>query len=97
MRQYPVYKGLQSPLSFRGFRGKFIAWGAACVALSLLLAGVLGASLGMFLGCSSLVVSLPASLYFISNRQKNGLHSKTRYKGIYIPGAKIFYNYGTKT
>ena len=38
-RRFPIYKGLQKPLVFRGFKGKYIYWG-----LGSLLAGlVLGA------------------------------------------------------
>ena len=43
-RKFAVYKGLQKPLIFKGFKGKFIYWGIAS-----LLAGLVFGALTMTL------------------------------------------------
>lgn len=79
---YPIFKGLQKPLEFMGIRGKFIYYAAGTFLLSFIgfLAGnILG---GFFTALIVFVVIAGSGLIFIFIKQKLGLHSKKRYKGI---------------
>lgn len=83
-RQYPIYKGLQKPLIFKGFKGKFIYWGIASV-LTGLVAGALTMSLvNMWLGAVVLISIIIGGLCYIAAQQKKGLHTKTRSENIFI-------------
>ena len=71
---YPVYKGLQMPLEFMGIRGRFILIAAVTFGVSFL--GGLGIAL-LVLG-----VSAGGGLLTIYVKQRKGLHTKQREKGI---------------
>jgi len=43
MNRYSIYKGLQKPLVYRGFKGKFIGWGIGFLIMGLVGGGLLGA------------------------------------------------------
>lgn len=79
---YPVFKGLQKPLEFMGIRGKFIYYAAGTFLLGFvgfLVANILG---GFFPALITLLVIAGTGLAIIFIKQKLGLHSKKRFKGI---------------
>jgi len=83
-RKYAVYKGLQKPLIFKGFKGKYIYWG-----LGFLLAGLVSGALtmsliSMWLGAIVLVGTVTGGLLFTAAKQKGGLHTKNRSSNIFI-------------
>ena len=41
-KQFSIYKGLQKPLIYKGFQGKFIGWGIASLDVGLVQGGVMG-------------------------------------------------------
>lgn len=84
IRRYAIYKGLQRPLVYRGFKGKFIGWGIGSLLLGLVGGGLLGALTNMYLGGAVTIALIAAGLFLTFQRQKNGLHEKTRNKGITI-------------
>jgi hypothetical protein len=83
-RKFAVYKGLQRPLIYKGFRGKFIYWGIGAVLSGLVLGSVTMAVINMWLGTVVLIGCIVGGLFYIASRQKKGLHNKTRHNGIYI-------------
>ncbi|TSJ39721.1 plasmid transfer protein [Mucilaginibacter corticis] len=83
-KQFPVYKGLQKPLIFRGFRGKFIYWGIGSLLAGLVIGALTMSLVNMWLGAILLIGSITGGLLFTASRQKKGLHTKTRSKKIYI-------------
>jgi hypothetical protein len=83
-RRYAIYKGLQKPLVYRGFKGKFIFWGVGALLAGLVLGGLTIALVNMWLGALVLVGCVVGGLLYIANKQKNGLHSKSADKAIYI-------------
>ena len=83
-RQFAVYKGLQKPLVFRGFKGKFIYWGLGCLLAGLVLAALTTSLINMWLGAIVCIGSVVGGLLFTAGKQKHGLHGKTRSSGIYI-------------
>ncbi|MGY3212439.1 plasmid transfer protein [Mucilaginibacter sp. HD30] len=83
-RKYAVYKGLQKPLIFRGFKGKFIYWGLGFLLTGLVLGALTMSLINMWLGALVLIGCVVGGLLFTAAKQKNGLHSKSRRSGILI-------------
>ena len=94
MRMYPMYKGLQKPLVYRGFKGKFIAYGIGSLGLGLVLGGISGALLNMYIGGLVTIISISAGLAYTFSKQQSGLHDKTRAKGIFIHKIHLSRSYG---
>jgi hypothetical protein len=86
---YNIYKGLQKPLEYKGFRGKFIYWGIASILLGLLLGAIVMATLSMLAGVLVLAVIICGGLAYTAKLQKNGLHPKSRASGHYLFPSKI--------
>lgn len=82
--KYPIYKGLQKPLVYRGFKGKFIYWGIGSLVCGLIMGGLIGAFTSMYLGGFLTIALISAGLGYTYLRQKDGLHSKTRNTGVFI-------------
>ena len=53
---YNVYKGLQKPLIFKGFKGKFIYIGGACIISALLLCAIVSTLASFMWGGITLVI-----------------------------------------
>lgn len=83
-RRFAVYKGLQKPLVFKGFQGKFIYWGLASLLSGLVLGALLMSLVSMWLGAVVLVSCILGGLLFTAHKQKGGLHAKRRDTKIYI-------------
>lgn len=81
---YALYKGLQRPLVFKFFKGKFIYWALGSIVAGIITGGIISAAVSAFAGIVTLIsVSLPLLLYTIS-KQKKGLHDKRKENFIYI-------------
>ncbi|MFD2285968.1 DUF4133 domain-containing protein [Pedobacter petrophilus] len=91
---YPVYKGLQKPLVYRGFKGKFIAYGISSLGLGLVMGGMTGAIVNMYIGGLVTILSIAAGLFYTFSKQSSGLHDKTRSKGIFIHHIHLRRGYG---
>lgn len=96
MRQYPIYKGLQKPLSYKGLKGRFIGWGAAALCAGLLLGGLSGAFINMYVGSVVTILSIVAMFSLIFFHQKKGLHTKRRDRGIFIQPSRLKISYENK-
>lgn len=81
---YNVYKGLQKPLIFKAFKGKFIYYGLGVLVGSLAIGIILIVSISIYVGAIVLVGGIIGGLLFIASKQKKGLHTKDKSKGIYI-------------
>lgn len=93
IRKFSIYKGLQKPLVYRGFKGKFIGWGVGSLVLGLVSGGLLGTFTNMYLGGLMTIATIVGGLTFTFYRQKGGLHSKTRSKGVFIHSIHLKNNY----
>lgn len=82
-KKFPIYKGLQKPLIYRGFQGKFIGWGIASLVIGVVLGGLIGSLTSMVLGGVITISVIATGLFITSQQQKKGLHSKTRYVGVF--------------
>lgn len=81
---FPVFKGLQKPLEFMGIRGRFITIAAVCIGVSFLSFIIFATLISTIYGFVALFVVAGISLVTIYIKQKSGLHSKKRYKGLII-------------
>lgn len=93
IRRFSIYKGLQKPLVYRGFKGKFIGWGIGSLALGLVGGGLTGALTSMYLGGLVTILAIAGGLTYTFHRQKNGLHDKTRHKGVFIHPVNLRQSY----
>jgi hypothetical protein len=82
-KQFPIYKGLQKPLIYKGFQGKFIGWGIGSLILGVVLGGTIGSLTSMFFGGFITISMVVGGLFFTSQQQKKGLHNKTRHEGVF--------------
>lgn len=81
---FAIYKGLQRPLTFKAFKGKFIYY-AACVLIgSVIIAGLVTAVVSAIAGLIVLFISVVPGLMYIISSQKNGLYNKKRDTAIYL-------------
>lgn len=98
-KRFQVYKGLQKPLVYRGFKGKFIYWGVGSLLAGLVLGALTMSLVNMWLGMIVLIGSIAGGLLYIAGKQKNGLHVKSRPQGIFIHPVnfKKINHYGRKT
>lgn len=92
MKRYQVYKGLQKPLSYKGFKGKFIYWGIATLLFSLVIGAILMATINMYFGAGVIVLLIFAGFSSLASKQKQGLHSKNRLPGVFIHAAKNYFH-----
>ena len=83
-RLYKVYKGLQRPLVYRGFKGKYIYYGIGALVAGLLLGGLAMSLINIWLGLFVLIACIAGGLVLTAAKQKAGLHRKTRSKGVFI-------------
>lgn len=81
---FPVFKGLQKPLEFMGIRGRFLTLAAVAIGVSFVGFIVFSIALGKLAGFIAMLVMAAAGLATIFVKQRGGLHSKKRAKGIYI-------------
>ena len=98
-RQFQVYKGLQKPLVYRGFKGKYIYWGVGALLAGLVMGALTMALVNMWLGLIVLISGIAGGLVFIAAKQKKGLHIKSRPRSIFIHRVnfKKLHRYGRKT
>lgn len=82
--EYIVFSGLQRPLEFLGFRGRYIYWaaGTAGGAVFAFLLGYILIGFLVALGLAGAVLAIGGVLTFLKQRQ--GLFSKRIDKGIFI-------------
>jgi hypothetical protein len=86
--QFSVYKGLQKPLVFKMFRGRFIYWGLGSIVLGLLLCMALSSLINLFAGIVALAIITGGGLALTATKQRKGLHAKNRHPGIHIHPSK---------
>jgi hypothetical protein len=79
---YPVFRGLQKPLVFKYFRGRYIYWGLGSLLAGLISAMLLSSLLNLFWGLGSMTAILGAGLGYTAYWQQRG--PKTRFTGIVL-------------
>ncbi len=84
MDTYKIFKGVQKPIEFKGFKGKYIYMGLGGGFAVIVLCGVLFATFGFLTGTGCLFVCLPGWFFYLSRKQKRGLTSKNNTSGVII-------------
>ena len=81
---YPVFKGLQRPLEFLGFQGRYIYWAAGTVGGAIVgfIIGFVAVSFVVALVVATAILAFGGVMTFL--KQRKGLHSKNEEKGIFI-------------
>lgn len=83
-KEYTVYKGLQAPLVFKGFKGKYIYRGLAVIFLAFIVSSITAAIANFYLGIIALGGGLFGGFFMLATQQKKGLYSKNKDTGIFI-------------
>ena len=81
---YNVYKGLQKPLVFKMFKGKFIYWGLGSIVIGLLLCMVCSSIFNLIIGILALLIVTGGGLVLTATHQKKGLSSRSKFIGVCI-------------
>lgn len=81
---YPMFKGLQKPLEFMGFQGRYITWAAATVGGGILSFIIVYCILGFIAGLIVLAATLCTGAALIFFKQRKGLHTKKEEHGVFI-------------
>lgn len=81
---YNVYKGLQRPLVFKAFKGKYIYWGIGILIGSLVFGIIIAVAVSMLVGAIVFIGGMVGGLLYIATKQKKGLHDKDKSKGVFI-------------
>lgn len=85
-----MYKGLQKPLTFKGFKGRYIFWGIGIIISSLLLGCILCVAVSTLIGLGVMAAYLGVGLLLIHKKQQKGLYAKKRDKNtLYVMPNKI--------
>ena len=81
---YPVFKGLQRPLEFLGFQGRYIYWAAGTAGGSIFafIIGYIASGFIVALILLTVILAFGGVMTFL--KQRKGLHSKSEEKGIFI-------------
>ena len=82
--EFAIYKGLQRPLVFKMFKGKFIYHGAGVLVAGIIIAGLVTAIVSSIIGLIVLFAVTVPGLLYVTNKQKEGLHNKKRERTIFL-------------
>ena len=93
-KSYPIYKGLQKPLTYKGFKGKYIYWALASLIFGLIIGAIASALTNIFFAGLCSLLSIGSSISFILHKQKKGNHSRKNHHGISVPQTKLLISYG---
>ena len=86
---YQVYRGLQKPLVFKSFKGRYIYWGLGSILLGLLTAMTVSSIVNILAGIISMVLILGIGLGITAYYQQRG--TKPRYQGtVLIPNQPMY-------
>ena len=82
--QYKLYKGLQRPLVFKMFKGRYIYWAGGVLIGAIALGIIISATVSSITGLIVLAVVGGGGLMFVISSQKKGLYKKNSERGIFI-------------
>jgi hypothetical protein len=83
-KRFKVYKGLQRPLTYKGFKGRFIYWGLGILLFALVTGALLMAMVSMYAGAVLMIAMIVSGFLWLAGRQKKGLYDKNKLRGVYL-------------
>lgn len=93
---YPLYKGLQKPLEYKGFKGKYIFWGIASIFLGVLSGSIMAALSSSTIAGVTAVITMALGITYTRYKQRSGLADKNQNTGVYIHANKMYLGYEKK-
>jgi len=81
-KEYVVFKGLQKPLVFKGYKGKFIYWLAGGLIGSFILCIAFTVLFHVVVGVFALITGVGLITLYVNKQQKYGTNKKEIKKGI---------------
>ncbi len=84
VQSYKIYKGLQRPLIFKMFKGKYIYWALGSIVAGVIAGGAASIIINSVSGAVTMVMVAIPLLFYTIHKQKNGLFTKTREDCIYM-------------
>ncbi|HAO05678.1 MAG TPA: DUF4133 domain-containing protein [Chryseobacterium sp.] len=85
---YKIYKGLQRPLVFKIFKGKYIYWALGSIVAGVVAGGAASMIISSIAGAVTMVLVAIPLLFFTISKQKEGLYTKTKEDCIYMIGKR---------
>lgn len=92
-KSFSIYKGLQKPLSYKGFKGKYIYWGVASLLLGIVMASIAAVFGNMIVAALTALVSMASGLGYTIIKQKKGQYTKSNHCGKFIHKPKLSIHY----
>ena len=83
-KKYPIYKGLDKPLEYKGFKGKYIYWGLGCILIGLILAVIAASVFNIFVAAILLAICIAGGIPYTLSKQKTGQHEKSKHAGLFV-------------
>lgn len=81
-KEYVVFKGLQKPLVFKGYKGKFIYWIAGGLLGSFILCIVFTILIHIAVGILTLAIGTGSIIMYVKSQMKYGVNKKELKKGV---------------
>lgn len=81
---YTVFKGLQKPLEFMGFRGRFLYIAAASFGGAFCIYAIMSILTNLWIAAGLSAICAVGGIIAIHVKQKKGLHAKKRDKGVFM-------------
>ena len=78
-QSFQVYRGLQKPLVFKSFKGRYIYWGLGSILMALITAMLVSSIINILAGIASMTVILATGLGITAYYQQRG--TKRIFKG----------------
>lgn len=82
--EYPIYRGLQRPMEFMGFQGRYITWAAITCGATLLGFMLFYAIFNFLVALIFAVCAVSIGGGAILLKKRKGLHTKQEEKGVFV-------------
>ena len=92
---YVVFKGLQKPLVFKGFKGKFIYWLAGGLLGSFILCIIGSVAFHVSVGIALMVIGSGVTLLIVKKNMRYGLQKKEITEGLIFLDTDVFIDNST--
>jgi hypothetical protein len=90
-KEFEVYKGLQKPLVFKAFRGKYIYWFFGTMVSGVISCIIISLFTSFLFGGLALVGVSFGGMLFVAQKQKQGLYNRDKKEVTYIFNKMFFH------
>ena len=95
-QSFHVYRGLQKPLVFKSFKGRYIYWGLGSILIALIAAMLVSSIINILAGITSMAIILASGLGTTAYYQQHG--TKRTFKGTsLLPNNPLLRRTGTNS